>query len=133
MSQFLTQISCEFDEAYSLLIEDDGRVAYAYLLEYGDVIGDVWLYNQASAPVDSNWFDQQTPYLNPAEYLTKDAAIKHINNENEIRCEWLASADDGSIEVGIYIRDKFIAQVSSGSKPGWSILVMKDGPLALVY
>jgi len=133
MSQFLTQISCEFDEAYSLLIEDDGRVAYAYLLEYGDVIGDVWLYNQASAPADSNWFDQQTPYLNPAEYLTKDAAIKHINNENEIRCEWLASADDGSIEVGIYIRDKFIAQVSSGSKPGWSILVMKDGPLALVY
>jgi len=133
MSQFLTQIPCEFDDNYSVLIEDDGRVAYAYLLEYGDVIGDVWLYNQVLAPLDSNWFNQQTPYLNPAEYLAKDAAIKPVKNQNEIRCEWLASANDGSIEVGISIRDRFIAQISSGSKPGWSVLVVKNGPLAHVY
>jgi len=133
MSQFLTQIPCEFDAAYSVLIEDDGRVAYAYLLEYGDVIGDVWLYNQELAPLDSNWFNQQTPYLNPAEYLAENAAIKPIKNETEMRCEWLASANDGSIEVGISIRDRFIAQISSGSKPGWSVLVVKNGPLAHVY
>ncbi|GAB3911719.1 hypothetical protein [Mucilaginibacter boryungensis] len=133
MSTFLQQISCEFDENYSVLIEDDGRVAYAYLLEYGDVIGDVWLYNQEAAPMDSNWANQSSPYLNPAEYLDKGAAISPIRNEKEVRCEWTESLNDGSIEVGIWLRDKFIAQVNAGSKPGWSVLVVKDGPLALVY
>lgn len=133
MSTFLTQLSCEVDDAYSVLIEDDGRVAYAYLLEFGDVIGDVWLYNQEEAPADSNWAMQPSPYLNPIEFLTNDARISPIKNEKELRCEWTLSANDSSVEVGIYIRDKFIASVSSGSKPGWSVLVAKDGPLALVY
>lgn len=133
MSTFLQQIPCEFDDNYSVLIEDDGRVAYAYLLEYGDVIGDVWLYNQEAAPMDSNWANQSSPYLNPTEYLDKDAAIAPIKNEKEVRCEWTESLNDGSIEVGIWLRDKFIAQVNAGSKPGWSVLVVKDGPLALVY
>jgi hypothetical protein len=133
MSTFLQQITCEFDENYSVLIEDDGRVAYVYLLEYGDVIGDVWLYNQDEAPMDSNWANQSTPYLNPAEYIDKGAKITPIKNENEIRCEWTESPNDGLIEVGISIRDKFIASIISGSKPGWSTLVAKDGPLAQVY
>lgn len=133
MSQFLQQITCEFDENYSVLIEDDGRVAYAYLLEYGDVIGDVWLYNQDDAPSDSNWVNQQTPYLNPAEYLLPSAPISPIKKESEVRCEWTESPNDSLIEAAIWIRDKFIAQVVSGSKPGWSTLVLKDGPLALVY
>ncbi|QKJ31573.1 hypothetical protein HQ865_17990 [Mucilaginibacter mali] len=133
MSQFLQQITCEFDENYSVLIEDDGRVAYAYLLEYGDVIGDVWLYNQDAAPGDSNWVNQQTPYLNPAEYLAPHANIAPVKKESEIRCEWTESPNDSLIEAAIWIRDKFIAQVVSGSKPGWSTLVVKDGPLALVY
>lgn len=133
MSQFLAHISCEFDENYSVLIEDDGRVAYAYLLEYGDVIGDVWLYNQEAAPSDSNWANQAIPYLNPAEYLSKDSKISPVESENEIRCEWAESPNDGLIEVGIYIKDKFIASIASGAKPGWSALVVKDGPLALVY
>jgi hypothetical protein len=133
MSQFLLQIACEFDESYSVLIEDDGRVAYAYLLEHGDVIGDVWLYNQATAPDNTNWLDQTTPYLNPAEYLAKGASIAPITQASQLRGEWTASPNDGSIEVGIYIRDRFIASIASGSKPGWSVLVVKDGPLALVY
>jgi hypothetical protein len=133
MPAFLLQMPCEFDGNYSVLIEDDGRVAYAFLMEYGDVIGDVWLYNQLPAPLDSNWVNQQVPYLNPAEYLGKDAFIAPLKNEREIRCEWLASTTDGSIEVGIYIRNRFIAQITSGSKPGWSVLVVKDGPLAQVY
>jgi hypothetical protein len=133
MSTFLQQISCEFDDTYSVLIEDDGRVAYAYLLEYGDVIGDVWLYNQDEAPRNSNWAMQSTPYLNPIEYLSADAHISPIKNESEVRCEWTESPNDSLIEVGISIRGKFIASITSGSKPGWSVLVGKDGPLALVY
>lgn len=133
MSTFTTQIPCEFDNYYSLKIVDDGRVAYAYLLEGEDVIGDVWLYNQQQAPAISFWQPEDMPFLNPMEYLSENASVKPIQQESEIRTEWTESKDDGLIEVGIYIRDKFIASVAAGSKPGWSVLVAKDGPLALVY
>lgn len=133
MSKFFLQIHCEFDNWYSTIIEDNGRVCYAYLYQGEDIIGDVWLYNQQQAPVTSFWRTEDMPFLNPAEYLAKDAAIRSIANEHEVRCEWTASKDDGLIEVGIYIRDKFIASILSGSKPGWSVLVAKDGPLALIY
>ncbi|MFD2873691.1 hypothetical protein ACFS5N_14490 [Mucilaginibacter ximonensis] len=133
MSTFTTQIPCEFDIHYSLLIKDDGRVAYAYLHEDEDVIGDVWLYNVQEAPQTSFWLPEDMPFLNPKEYLSKDAQIKPIAHQGEIRCEWTESKDDGLVEVGIYIRDRFIASVAAGSKPGWSVLVCKDGPLAYVY
>ena len=133
MSTFFLQVRCEFDNYYSAVIEDDGRVCYAYLCEEEGIIGDVWLYNQQQAPATSFWRTEDMPFLNPTEYLAKDAAIKPITNENEVRCEWTESKDDGLIEVGIYIRDKFIASIASGSKPGWSVLVTKDGPLALIY
>lgn len=132
MSTFSLQISCEFDDNYSVLIEDDGRVAYAYLLAYGDVVGDVWLYNQQPAPTYSNWHEQEMPYLNPVEYIDKKITISPIKAKNEVRCEW-TEANDGLIEVAIWLKDKFIAQMESGSKPGWSVLVVKDGPLAQVY
>ncbi|MFD2147817.1 hypothetical protein [Mucilaginibacter antarcticus] len=133
MSTFTTQIPCELDRHYSLKIVDDGRVAYAYLCETEDVVGDVWLYNQQEPPQSSFWLPEDMPFLNPKEYLGKEPMIKPIQQETEIRTEWTESKDDGLIEVGIYIRDKFIASVSVGSKPGWSVLVAKDGPLACVY
>jgi hypothetical protein len=65
MLSLSVQIPCEFDSNYSVLIEDDGRVAYAYLMEYGDVISDVWLYNHTQAIKVVDWNNQQMPYLNP--------------------------------------------------------------------
>lgn len=133
MSQITIKANCHFDDYYTVVIEDDGRVAYAYLMEGEDSIGDVWLYNQQEAPKDSNWDNQQLPYLNPEEYLNKEVRISPIIDNSEVYFEWNESLNDGSIEVSIYIREKFIAQVISGSKPGWSTLVVKDGPLAQVY
>jgi hypothetical protein len=133
MSTFSLQIHCEFDRNYSLKIQDDGRVAYAYLYEGEDIIGDVWLYNQQEAPAISFWREEDMPFLNPTEYLAKDASIKPVANDGDIRCEWTESLNDGSIEAGISIHGKFIAAVTSGAKPGWSVLVIKDGPLAYVY
>ncbi|WP_214071391.1 hypothetical protein [Mucilaginibacter sp. dw_454] len=133
MSTFSLQVYCEFDRHYSVVIQDDGRVAYAYLYEDEDIIGDVWLYNQEQAPAISFWRTEDMPFLNPTEYLSKDASIAPIKDESEVRCEWTESPNDGLIEVAVFICDKFIACVASGSKPGWSVLVAKDGPLAYVY
>ena len=132
MSTFSGRFYCEFDSFYSVLIEDDGRVAYAYLMQDEDKIADVWLYNQAQAPAGSFWKEEDMPFLNPADYLNKDAAIPPVKNADEVRCEWIET-NDGMIEVDILLRGKFIAQLSPGAKPGWSVLVAKDGPLALVY
>ena len=133
MSKFFLQAKCYFDSYYSVVIEDDGRVAYAYLMEGEDCIGEVWLYNQQPAPKDSNWHEQQPPYLNTEEYIDKSARISPLTDKSQLYVEWSESADNGAVEVAIYIREKFIAQIASGSKPGWSTLVIKDGPLALVY
>src|SRR5215217_130616 len=128
MPTFSAQIICEFDTNYSLKIQDDGRVAYAYLYESEDIVGDVWLYNQQEPPQTSFWLPEDRPFLNPKEYLTANAAIKPITDETELRCEWTKSKNTGLIEAAIYIRDKFIASVAVGDKPGWSVLVSKDGP-----
>jgi hypothetical protein len=133
MSTFSLKVRCEFDPHYSLQINDDGRVAYAYLYEGEDIIGDVWLYNQQEPPAISFWLEEDRPFLNPKEYLLKEAKVKPIQKETDIRCEWTDSKEDGLIEVGIYLHDKFIAAAAAGSKPGWSVLVAKDGPLAYIY
>ncbi|MEL6732644.1 MAG: hypothetical protein AAFP83_16055, partial [Bacteroidota bacterium] len=39
------QIKAEKNPAYAVVIEDDQKVAYAYLLHQGKIVGDVWLYN----------------------------------------------------------------------------------------
>ena len=133
MAEFFLQAKCHFDSYYSVIIEDNGRVAYAYLMEGEDMVGEVWLYNQQPAPQNSNWHEQPPPYLNTEEYIDKSVRVPPLTDKSEIYLEWTESPDNGAVEVGIYIREKFIAQITTGSKPGWSTLVIKDGPLALVY
>jgi len=132
MSEFYLQVHCEFDSYYSVIIEDDGRVAYAYMYWGEDIVGDVWLYNQAETPKETIWVEEEMPFLNPAEYLKPNINIIPIKDASELRCEWTENSD-GLIEMEILLRGKFIAGIAAGSKPGWSAWVVKDGPLALVY
>jgi len=69
------------------------------------------------------------PYLNTTEYIAEN--IAPIKEASEICCEW-NETKDGVIEVDILIRGRFVAQLCAGAKPGWSTLVKKDGPLALM-
>jgi hypothetical protein len=132
MSEFFSRWFCNFNKSYSLAIEEDGRVAYAYLMYEEDIIGDIWLYNQISTPIKVNWKNvDDMPFLNPEEYIKVN--IPPVVNEDEIRLQWVPNNNDNSIkEVDIYIRQKLIAKLSSGSTPGWSTVVIKDGPLAKV-
>jgi hypothetical protein len=132
MSEFHLTISCPLDEAYAVTISDDGRVAYAYLTWYGDTVSDVWLYNRAATPAGAFLNTDEMPPLNPADYIKKDITITPISDASQVRCEWDESKD-GDIEVAILLRDKFIAELIPGAKPGYSVLVVKDGPLALIY
>jgi hypothetical protein len=35
---------------WEVIVEDDDRVAYAYLVREGRILADVWLYNRMPAP-----------------------------------------------------------------------------------
>lgn len=132
MTEFYLQVHCEFDSYYSVIIEDDGQVAYAYMYFGEDIVADVWLYNQAETPKETIWVKEKMPFLNPAEYVKKGIFISPLIDESEVRCEWIENSD-GLIEVEILLRENFVAGMAAGSLPGWSALVVKDGPLAQVY
>nr|WP_294943609.1 hypothetical protein [uncultured Mucilaginibacter sp.] len=132
MPEFYLNLPCPFDDAYAVVVEDNGRVAYAYLLFYEDIVSDVWLYNNALTPAGSFINTDEIPALNPADYIKKDTMITPISEEGQVYCDWDESDDDG-IEVGVTLRGKFIAELRHGAKPGWNVIVAKDGPLALVY
>ena len=72
------------------------------------------------------------PFLNPSEYVKE--SIPPIIDEDEIELKWTLVDNNETVkEVDVYINKKLIAKLSPGSKPGWSTVVIKDGPLAKVY
>jgi hypothetical protein len=112
---------------YSVIIEDDGRVAYGYLLRERCIIGDVWLYNTTTTPSRVRWeHKKEMPFLNSAHFVQENVAPLRTESEAEIRWEGYEEPE----HADIYIRGQFVARLKSGWKPGWSALVKADGPLA---
>lgn len=112
------------------IFEDNGRVAYAYLLVNGKIEGDVWLYNRGEAPKEPEWNNRDlAPYRNPAEFAL---SLEHpADSESDIEIEWDHQNEEHP-QVKIYVRRKLLGVLKMGTKPGWSKLAKKDGPLAKV-
>lgn len=116
-----------------VFIEDDGSVAYAYLLDPDqNIIGDVWLYNVGPAPVEPPWrlSGCEPPFKNPARYIRPGCEIAPIADSTDVAVEWLSSGGV-LIQAQVSIRGNKVAVLASGKSPGWSSLVSEDGPLAL--
>jgi hypothetical protein len=113
-----------------VILEDDGRVAYAYLLIKDQIKGDVWLYNRGDAPLQPEWDNQdKAPYANPVSFAHKLA--DPLKNASEVEIRW-RNEKESLPEALIYLRSDLFAVLRVGSKPGWSKLAKQDGPLALV-
>lgn len=113
---------------YSAIFEDDGKVAYAYLRKGADIVGDVWLYNHGEAPTEPEWEDpSRMPFANPKEFTNPDL-FEPVRDASEVSFEW----EENQPALLILIRGDLYARLIPGSKPGWSKLAIKDGPLALV-
>lgn len=114
---------------YSAIFEDDGKVAYAYLRNGAEIVGDVWLYNHGEAPAEPEWEDpSRMPFANPKEFTNPDL-FEPVRDASEVSFEWVK---EHQLELLILIRGDLYARLIPGSKPGWSKLAIKDGPLALV-
>jgi hypothetical protein len=108
----------------AVVLEDDGRVAYAYLLDGEAVVSDVWLYNVAEAPEVVNWRDRAAmPFLNPKSHC-KEERTPRLRDESDVRCVWSLSG------VDVIIDGTLMAHLERDARPGWSKLAARPGPLA---
>ena len=116
----------------AVVIEDNGRVAYAYMLDRdGRICSDVWLYNRCQTPVEPEWHDQaRMPFANPASFTTDNPSFSPPDSPADITVEWGAS--DRTNEAKIFLSRKCLAKLRAGMKPGWSAMATRDGPLAQV-
>lgn len=119
-------ILCKIDgTTLEVIVEDDDRVAYAYLRDSGAIVSDVWLYNVVPTPETVDWRDQdQMPFLNPRKYC-KQGDLPRIVEPARVSCAQVSDRFE------LRYDGELIAQLQPGARPGWSKLAAEDGPLAL--
>src|SRR5688500_15913103 len=80
-----------------LVIEDDGRVCYAYALNgENQISGDVWLYNRCAAPDTAEWDKpDDLPFANPREFVATELDFQPPASPSEISVSWMPTADGG--------------------------------------
>lgn len=111
------------DGSHRLVVEDDGSVCYAYLLDGDAIVGDVWLYNVGDSPKEVDWSDRSLmPFQNPARYCRIEES--HSFDRSRMRCAW-----NGGV-AHVFIGDLLWAKVGKGDKPGRSILAAAPSPVA---
>lgn len=107
----------------SLVVEDDDRVAYAYLRQGTRIVGDVWLYNVQATPDVVDWSNRALmPFLNPRKYVREEPPIRV---DSSICVSWTPTT------AYVLRGDVLIARVEIGRRPGWSRQARIAGPLAL--
>jgi hypothetical protein len=122
------------ESQHRVMLEDDGRVAYAYLLKADEILGDVWLYNYGEPPVDPEWTDQSAiptmPLRNPRGFAL-DTRYPPIADYRDVRVAWIHRKDE-PVMAEVYLRGTLHALLQPGARPGWCKLAAKDGPLAKI-
>lgn len=108
----------------SVVVEDNGRTVYAYLLHGDEIVGDVWLLNSVETPEEPEWNDKALmPFRNPREYCVAES-VRPLDPGSILTCIWF---DKGAL---VFIDGQLTARIEAGSFPGWSVNASKDGPLA---
>jgi hypothetical protein len=114
------------------VFEDDGRVAYGYIVKEKRIVADVWVYNRAPAPAQPEWKDRErAPFLNPRDYVSDDAeGFEPASSQEDLALEWVS--EGGERVVMIKVRGRVAAKLGAGMRPGFASLARRDGPLARV-
>ncbi|MEQ1934081.1 MAG: hypothetical protein ABL962_09400 [Fimbriimonadaceae bacterium] len=118
-------------EDVRIMIEDDGRVCYAYFMKGAHTTGHVWLYNVSPAPSSIEEQERGVAPLNPAP-LVKAIIGPRPTRSEDIEGNWLIN-EENAVECGIYIFGHLTARLADGERPGYCSNAAEDGPLAFTY
>ncbi|PHR97590.1 MAG: hypothetical protein COA78_27405 [Blastopirellula sp.] len=119
------------NEDFVLTIEDNGKVAYAYLKKDEQIVGDVWLYNRCKAPPVSEWKDRgNLPFANCEGYIDESGQVTGPLSVEDLDVNW--EEDDGLMYAYIYIKEDLFAVVGETMKPGFARFAIKDSRIARV-
>lgn len=114
----------------TVTVDDDGRVAYAYLRLGDEVLGDVWLYNRGPSPAAVDWTDAaQAPFPNPRSHA-RELPWAPARRASDFSVEW--TVDGELLLADVKLRGVLLGRLSPGSQPGWASLATQDGPCAQV-
>jgi hypothetical protein len=118
-------------DRYSLVFEDDGKVAYAYLKEAGAIVGDLWLYNRCLTPQDPGWHDRtRIPFALSRDFVADGARLTRPVGSADVRVKWHY---EGDVPVAyIYVFEDLLGVVGHGDKPGYARHAVVDSRLARV-
>ena len=121
----------ESDSPYSVVVEEDEKVAYAYLRHGRRIVSDVWLYNVRGAPREPEWTDRaNAPFANAAAY-TKAHDPPLIEREGDIACRWIRDAGR-VVAAEVVSRRRLLGRLEPGLRPGFAAIASRDGRLARV-
>lgn len=116
------------EPSLSVVVEDDDRVAFAYLRRSESIVADVWLYNILPAPVGSRpSVSRGAAPLNPAVFASERLGVR-VESPDDVHVEWLRDGDP--LFVGVFIGGIWVAAMAEGLIPGWSRFARRTGPLA---
>jgi|SRR6516162_6183373 hypothetical protein len=116
---------------FKLTLDDDGKVAYAYLKRVPTILGDVWLYNRCATPHEPDWKDPRNlPFANCQEFMLEEGRFDQAVALADIRVDWHYAG--GQPKALVYLLGRLVASVGVNDKPGYCRFASKDGPLAKV-
>jgi hypothetical protein len=120
------------DPDVQVVVEDDGRVCYAYLVWSGGIVADVWLYNRVEGPAEPEWklpdARSRMPFLNAAGHCAAETAV--IDDRDLVEVRW-RDAPSGEPIAGIFVGAQLWAVLTPGALPGWSRFAERSGPVAM--
>ena len=119
------------DRRHRVVIEDDGRVAYAYMLDgQNSIVADLWLYNRCPAPAEPEWDNpNNAPFANPSAFVSRTETPEFPASTQDLFVKWSTLSDATVVEV--FLKGQWIGKLKEGMKPGWARFAKIDGPLAL--
>lgn len=108
----------------SVVLEDDGRTGYAYLLEGSHIVADLWLYNVGPDPETVDVRDPtQLPFQNPRRFCAADS-LPRLTHASTLLCRWSPTSVEVEVDGVLW------ARLDRGTRPGWSRGAAVAGPLA---
>ena len=116
---------------YSLVIDEENSVCYAYLKMHGVIVNHVWLYNRGESPNIAPWTQTgiDPPFKNSSEYIL-DLNFQAPKSEDDFSISILTENEESFNHVDILIKGICFGRFMWNIKPGYAKLSKSENRLA---